>query len=78
MPVKFQRNWGSPKLEQLERLRFEDTGRRLMITHIIESYWILSQKKTKSKLQILRICQNFNFFNFDTNFTCDTPSEVAW
>ena len=38
------------KLEQLERLRSEDTPRRLMIT--IESYWIPSQKKTKSKLQI--------------------------
>ena len=38
--------------EQLERLRSEDTPRRLMITHTIESYWIPSQKKTKSKLQI--------------------------
>ena len=25
---------------------------QLMITHTIESYWIPSQKKTKSKLQI--------------------------
>ena len=33
------------KLEQLERLRSEDTPRRLMITHIIESYWIPSKKK---------------------------------
>ena len=44
------------KLEQLERLRSEDTPRRLMITHpyphTIKSYWIPSQKKTKSKLQI--------------------------
>ena len=40
------------KLEQLERLRSEDTPCRLMITHTIESYWIPSQKKTKSKLQI--------------------------
>ena len=40
------------KLEQLERLRSEDTPRRLMITHTIESYWIPSQQKTKSKLQI--------------------------
>ena len=37
---------------KLERLRFEDTPRRLMITHSIESYWIPSQKKTKLKLQI--------------------------
>ena len=40
------------ELEQLERLRSEDTPRRLMITHTMESYWIPSQKKTKSKLQI--------------------------
>ena len=45
------------KLKQLERLRSEDTPRRLMITHTIESYWIPSQKKTKSKLQI------FEFWN---------------
>ena len=32
------------QLEQLER--------HLMITHTIEPYWIPSQKKTKSKLQI--------------------------
>ena len=48
------------KLEQLERLPSENTPHRLMITHTIESYWIPSQKKTKSKLQILRICQKFN------------------
>ena len=29
-----------------------------MITHTIESYWIPSQKMTKSKLQILKIRQN--------------------
>ena len=40
------------KLEQLEHLRSEDTPRRLMMTHTIELYWIPSQKKTKSKLQI--------------------------
>ena len=51
------------KLEQLERLRSEDTPHRLMITHTIESYWIPSQKKTKSKLQIWRIRQNFKFWN---------------
>ena len=40
------------ELEQLERLHSEDTPRRLMITHSIDSLWIPSQKKTKSKLQI--------------------------
>ena len=63
------------KLEQLERLRSEDTPRRLMITHTIESYWIPSQKKTKSKLQIKKNRQNLNF---ETGITRDTPSEVAW
>ena len=47
------------KLEQLECLRSEDTPRRLMITHTIESYWIPSQKMTKWNLQILKIHQNF-------------------
>ena len=37
------------QLEQLERLRSEDTPYCLMI---IQSYWIPSQKKMKSKLQI--------------------------
>ena len=31
--------------------------------HTIESYWSPSQKKTKSKLQILKISQNFEFWN---------------
>ena len=35
------------KLEQLERLRSEDTPRRLMITHTIESCWISSQNKVE-------------------------------
>ena len=60
------------ELEQLEHLRSEDTLRHLMITHSIYSHWIPSQNKTKSKLQILRICQNFKFLIFDT------PSDVAW
>ena len=66
------------KLEQLERLCSEDTHRRLMITHTIESYWIPSQKMTKSKLQILKIRHNFKVLNFETHITRDTPSEVAW
>ena len=65
--------WNQWKLE-LERLCSEDTSRHLMIIHTIESYWIPSQKKTKSKLQIR---QNFQFLNFVTNITRDTP-EVAW
>ena len=35
-----------------------------MITHTIASYWIPSQKMTKSKLQILKIRQNFWIFEF--------------
>ena len=45
-----------------------------MITHAIDSYWIPSQKKTKSKLQIEKIRQNFKFLNFETNIKRDTPS----
>ena len=43
---------GQNELEQLECMRSEDIPRRLMITHTLESYWIPSQKKTKSKFQI--------------------------
>ena len=39
------------KLEQLERLRSEDTPRRLMITHTIESYWIPGQKNNRSRTE---------------------------
>ena len=39
------------QLEQLERLRSEDTPRRLMITHTIESYWIPSQKNYRSRTE---------------------------
>ena len=39
------------KLEQLERLRSEDTPRRLMITHTIESYWIPSQENNRSRTE---------------------------
>ena len=74
----FTRNSNLTELEQLECLHSKDTTRRPMIIHTIESYWIPSQKKTKSKLQILRICQNLKLFNFETNITRDTPSEVAW
>ena len=53
------------KLEQLECLRSEDTPCCLMFTHTIESCWIPSQKKTKSKLQILKkIAQISNFLIF--------------
>ena len=59
MSQKASPNWARIELEQLERLRSEDTPRRLMITHTIESYWIPSQKKTKSKSQILKNRQIF-------------------
>ena len=39
----------SYELEQLERLRSEDTPRRLMITHTFETYWIPSQKNNRSR-----------------------------
>ena len=49
-------------LEKLECLRSEDIPRPLMITHIIESYWIPSQRKTKSKLQIKEFAKISNFY----------------
>ena len=54
------------KLE-LERLLSEDTPPTNPWLPILltSSYWIPSQKKTKSKLQIWRIWQNFKFLNFE-------------
>ena len=49
------------ELEQLERLRYENTPRRPMITHTIDSYQIPSQNKTKWKLRIWKFAQNSNF-----------------
>ena len=40
------------KLEQLERLRSEDTPRRPMVTHTMDPYQIPCHNKTTSKLQI--------------------------
>ena len=61
------------QLEQLERLRSEDTPRRHMITHTSDqfvlnpksilstsSYRIPSQKKVKAE-KIRKICENFKF-----------------
>ena len=48
---------------------------------LTSSYWIPSQYKTMSKLQIQRFCQNFNFFNFEQGKSggfdsCDRPSNL--
>ena len=59
------------QLEQLERLRSEDTPRRLMITHTIESYWIQSQNESR---KIRKISEKLKFLNFVINLTRDTPS----
>ena len=60
------------KLEQLECLLSENTPRRPMITHTMDSYQIPWHNKTKSKLQIPKICQKFKFWNFAITFTRDT------
>ena len=36
-----------------------------------------NRNKTKSKLQILKICQKFKFWNFANNLTHGKPLEVA-
>ena len=43
------------KLEQLERLRSEDTPRRLMITHTIESCWIPQVKTRLNDLENIQV-----------------------
>ena len=48
-PIRGQEMAG---IQQLTRTKTPAFWAYLMITHTIESYWIPSQKKTKSKLQI--------------------------
>ena len=50
------------ELEQLERLRSEDTPRRLMITQTIESYWIiLDPKSEEDKVKVTNLKNSPNF-----------------
>ena len=66
-------HWKLPELEQLERLRSEDTPRRPMITHTIDqfilnpksilltsSYQIPSQNKVKAE-KLEKLAKNWNF-----------------
>ena len=59
---------GKAELEQLERLRSEDTLRRLMITHTIESYWVPNQNKVKWP---------WRYRSRSKVITCDTPSHAS-
>ena len=56
---------GKKKLEWLERLRSEDTPRRLMITNTIESCWIPSQNKVEWP---------WRYRSRSKVITCNTPS----
>ena len=80
--------WSTLKLEQLERLRSEDTPpRRPMITHTIDQFIFESQVHTidqfisdpKSKQgesrKIRKIFKKLKFYNFVINLTRDTPSD---
>ena len=56
------------KLEQLERLRSEDTPRRLMITHTIESCWVPNQNKVEWP---------WRYRSRSKVITCDRPSHAS-
>ena len=56
------------KLEQLERLRSEDTPRHLMITHTIESCWIPSHNKVEWP---------WRYRSRSKVITCNTPSHAS-
>ena len=49
-----------------------------MITNTSDSHQIPFQNKTKSKEHISKIAKKLKFEILQENFTCDTPSEVAW
>ena len=56
------------ELEQLERLRSEDTPRRLMITHTIESCWVPNQNKVEWP---------WRYRSRSKVITCDPPSHAG-
>ena len=45
---------------QLERLRSEDTPRRLMITHTIDQFILLTSSYRIWKIEILEFCHKLN------------------
>ena len=57
------------QLEQLERLRSEDTPRRLMITQTIESYWIPSKKNYRSRTE--NVTERIRFSKSGSNDLAD-------
>ena len=61
--------WIKMKLEQLERLRSEDTPRCFMITHSIESCWIPSQNKVQWP---------WRYRSRSKVITCNTPSHASY
>ena len=75
------------ELEQLERLRSEDTPRRPMIipyywqvyfesqVHIIDQ--LISDPKSKQgeRRKIRKICEKLKFYNFVIDLTLNTPSD---
>ena len=64
--------WIKFKLEQLERLRFDNTPP----PQVYSFYWVTLDPK--AKVTNSKNLPKFKFLNFETNFTRDTPSEVAW
>ena len=67
--------WRCPslELEQIERLRSEDTPRRLPLSHIGSQV-----QRRQSQSYNIKEFAKIKFLNFETSITCDTPSEVAW
>ena len=65
------------QLERLKHLSSEDAHRRSIITHTVDSYWIPSQNKTKSKSN-LKSLPNVQFFILQKAITHGKLSEVTW
>ena len=56
--------WIQYELEQLERLRSEDTPRRLMITHTIDQFILLTSSyriPSQNKVKAEKLAKNWNF-----------------
>ena len=66
------------ELEQLECLRSEDTPAASWLPILLSHIGSQVKRKQSQSYKFKEFVKISNFLNFETNFTRDTPSEVAW
>ena len=70
--------WNSVKLEQLERLRSEDTPVASWLPIPLSHIGSQVKGRQSQSYKFKKKSPKFQIFEFETGITRDTPSEVAW